>query len=104
MAIFTRTHRRVASGIGFGALGPRPFILPMGALDADGVRARLLREASGPFGAATVRATLDGRSFEITNAELGLVPDLDRSAEEALRFGRQGAPPFPLHPSPPPPP
>ena len=124
MAIFTRTHRRVASEIGFGALGPRTFILPMvalvlflagaavvdsafagravpglrvggvdvGALDADGIRARLLREASGPFGAATVRATLDGRSFEITNAELGLVPDLDRSAEEALRFGRQGAP------------
>jgi len=66
--------------------------IDVSALDASALRARLEREVGAPYGSARVRLTLDGRTFETTNAALGLAPDVDRAVGDALRFGRQGSP------------
>lgn len=64
----------------------------VGALESGQIRARLAETVGPAVAAGRVHASLDGRTFEATNAELGLVPDLDSAVAEALSFGRGGTP------------
>lgn len=64
----------------------------VGTLESAEIRARLAETVGPAIAAGRVHASLDGRGFQATNAELGLVPDLDRAVTQALSFGRGGSP------------
>ncbi|MGH2378558.1 MAG: VanW family protein [Candidatus Limnocylindria bacterium] len=64
----------------------------VGTLEAAQIRARLEQTVAPAVAAARVRASGDGRTFEATNAELGLAADLDAAVADALGYGHTGTP------------
>lgn len=64
----------------------------VGALESGQIRARLEQTIAPAVAVGRVHASLDGRTFQATNAELGLAPDLDGAVTQALSFGRGGTP------------
>jgi vancomycin resistance protein YoaR len=64
----------------------------VGALESAEIRRRLAETVAPAVAAGSVRASLDGRTFDVTNAELGLTADLDGAVADALSFGRGGTP------------
>ena len=61
------------------------------SLTASELRARLETELAGPWAVATVTASYDGATWQTTNGDLGIAPDLDAAVEAAVAYGKQGA-------------
>lgn len=62
----------------------------IGGLAADGIRATLTTEVSRPWAASRVVIGAGEQTFTVTNAELGIAPDLDAATAAALSYGRNG--------------
>ena len=63
----------------------------VGTLDAAATRERLQAEVARPWATATVRVTDGGHSWTATNADLGIVPDLDAAVAAAIAYGKTGS-------------
>ncbi|MEA2660736.1 MAG: hypothetical protein QOH08_308 [Chloroflexota bacterium] len=64
----------------------------VGTLSAPELRERLVREMARPWAAASVTVQgPDGLRWTTTNAALGIAPDVDRAAAEALAYGHTGS-------------
>ena len=62
----------------------------IGSLEASAIRDRLATELAAPWATSTV-ALIDGsRTWQTSNAELGIAPDIDAAMTEALTYGKSG--------------
>jgi len=66
--------------------------MPIGSLDAAGVRSRLAAEMAGPWAASVVTLRDGDRTWSASGSDLGIAPDVDAAVDAALRFGRSGSP------------
>jgi vancomycin resistance protein YoaR len=63
----------------------------VGSLEANAVRERLTAEIAAPWASSTV-ALVDGtRTWQTTNAALGIAPDIDAAMAQALSYGKSGS-------------
>lgn len=64
----------------------------VGTLETAGIRERLQTEIARPWAAATVRISDGTRTWDATNAELGIAPDIDAAVASAIAYGKTGSP------------
>lgn len=64
----------------------------VGTLEAPAVRDRLQSEIAGPWAVAAVRVTDGMRTWDATNGQLGIAPDLDAAVAAAISYGKTGSP------------
>jgi vancomycin resistance protein YoaR len=63
----------------------------IGSLEASAVRERLTNELAAPWATSTV-ALVDGpKTWQTTNAALGIAPDIDTAVAQALSYGKSGS-------------
>jgi vancomycin resistance protein YoaR len=93
LALFVSTAVAMDTAFAGRAIpGLRVVGVEVGGLESAEIRRRLTETVAPAVAAGSVRASLDGRTFEVTNAQLGLAPDLDGAVAGALSFGRDGSP------------
>jgi vancomycin resistance protein YoaR len=63
----------------------------IGSLDASAIRQRLASELAAPWAASTVALVDGSRTWQTTNAELGIAPDIDAAVTAALTSGKAGS-------------
>src|SRR5438093_10179726 len=62
----------------------------IGSLEQSAIRERLATELAAPWATSTVALVDGSRTWQTTNAELGIAPDIDAAIAEALSFGKSG--------------
>ena len=62
----------------------------IGSLEASAVRDRLATELAAPWATSTVALVDGSRTWQTTNANLGIAPDIDAAVTEALSYGKSG--------------
>jgi vancomycin resistance protein YoaR len=63
----------------------------IGSLEAGAVRERLSTELAAPWAASTVALVDSSRTWQATNADLGIAPDIDAAVTTALSYGKSGS-------------
>jgi vancomycin resistance protein YoaR len=63
----------------------------IGSLEATAIRERLAAEIATPWAASTVALVDGSRTWQTTNADLGISPDLDAAVNTALLYGKSGS-------------
>ncbi|TMC42115.1 MAG: hypothetical protein E6J23_12050 [Chloroflexi bacterium] len=63
----------------------------IGSLEANAVRDRLTTELAAPWASSTVALVDGSRTWQTTNAALGIAPDIDAALAEALSYGKAGS-------------
>jgi vancomycin resistance protein YoaR len=63
----------------------------IGSLEASVLRERLGTELAAPWAAAAVKLTDGSRTWQATNADLGIAPDVDAAVTAALSYGKAGS-------------
>lgn len=93
LALFVSTAVAMDTAFAGRAIpGLRVAGIEVGGLEPAQIRERLTQTVVPAVAARRIHASLDGRTFQTTNAELGLVPDLDAAVAQAQAFGRAGTP------------
>ena len=64
--------------------------IEIGSLETNAVRERLGTELAAPWAASTVALVDGSRTWQTTNAKLGIAPDIDAAVTEALSYGKSG--------------
>jgi len=62
----------------------------IGSLEASAIRERLATGLAAPWATSTVALVDGSRTWQTTNAELGIAPDIDAAIAEALSYGKSG--------------
>jgi vancomycin resistance protein YoaR len=62
----------------------------IGSLEANAVRERLTTELAAPWATSTVVLVDGSRTWQTTNAALGIAPDIDAAMAQALSYGKSG--------------
>ena len=62
----------------------------IGSLDESAIRDRLATELAAPWATSTVTLVDGPRTWQTTNAAIGIAPDLDAAVTEALGYGKSG--------------
>src|SRR5437773_4582052 len=62
----------------------------IGSLEQSAIRERLATGLAAPWATSTVALVDGSRTWQTTNAELGIAPDIDAAVAEALSFGKSG--------------
>jgi vancomycin resistance protein YoaR len=63
----------------------------IGSLESSAIRERLAAELAAPWAASTVALVDESRTWQTTNAELGIAPDIDAAVSVALTYGKTGS-------------
>jgi vancomycin resistance protein YoaR len=63
----------------------------IGSLEANAIRERLASELAAPWATSTVTLTDGSRTWQTTNAGLGIAPDIDAAVTVALAYGKAGS-------------
>jgi vancomycin resistance protein YoaR len=63
----------------------------IGSLEAGALRERLATGLAAPWAASSVKLTDGSRTWQTTNAELGIAPDVDAAVTAALAYGKAGS-------------
>ncbi len=63
----------------------------IGSLEASAIRDRLGLELAAPWAMSTVALVDQSRTWQATNADLGIAPDLDGAVTWALTYGKTGS-------------
>jgi vancomycin resistance protein YoaR len=63
----------------------------IGSLEASAVRERLTNELAAPWATSTVALVDGSRTWQTTNAALGIAPDIDAAVAQALSYGKSGS-------------
>lgn len=93
LALFVSTAVAMDTAFAARAIpGLRVGGVEVGALESGQIRARLEQTVAPAVATGRVHASQGGRTFQVTNAELGLRPDVDAAVAGALAFGRDGTP------------
>src|SRR2546421_4343676 len=61
------------------------------SLEASAIRERLAAEIAAPWASSTVALVDGSRTWQTTNAALGIAPDLDAAVNAALVYGKSGS-------------
>src|SRR6267378_8256266 len=61
------------------------------SLEAPAIRERLAAEIAAPWASSKVALVDDSRTWQTTNADLGIAPDLDAAVKAALVYGKSGS-------------
>jgi len=64
--------------------------IEIGSLDASAIRDRLSTELAAPWATSKVALVDEFRTWETTNAALGIAPDIDAAVTVALNYGKTG--------------
>ncbi len=75
---------RALPGLTVGGVG-------VGSLDRVAVHQRLEGELAGTWADRAVVASYEGRTWSVTNAQLGVAPDLEDATAAALAYGKSGS-------------
>ncbi len=62
----------------------------IGSLEEGAIRDRLATELAAPWATSTVTLVDGSRTWQTTNAAIGIAPDLDGAVTEVLRYGKSG--------------
>jgi vancomycin resistance protein YoaR len=63
----------------------------IGSLEASAVRERLTNELAAPWATSTVALVDGSKTWQTTNAALGIAPDIDAAVAQALSYGKSGS-------------
>jgi vancomycin resistance protein YoaR len=63
----------------------------IGSLEGAAIRTRLAAELAAPWAASTVTLVDGSRTWQTTNADLGIAPDIDAAVAVALAYGKAGS-------------
>jgi vancomycin resistance protein YoaR len=63
----------------------------IGSLEASSIRERLTAELAAPWASSTVALVDGSRTWQTTNADLGIAPDLDTAVNAVLLYGKSGS-------------
>ena len=61
------------------------------SLEAGSIRERLAAELAAPWASSTVVLMDGSRTWQATNADLGIAPDVDAAVNAALAYGKSGS-------------
>ena len=61
------------------------------SLEASSIRERLAAELAAPWASSTVALVDGSRTWQTTNADLGIAPDIDAALNGALAYGKSGS-------------
>lgn len=64
--------------------------IEIGSLEASAIRDRLSTELAAPWATSTVALIDESRTWQTTNAALGIAPDIDAAVTVALTYGKTG--------------
>jgi vancomycin resistance protein YoaR len=64
--------------------------IEIGSLESTAIRDRLATELAAPWATSTVALVDESRSWQTTNAALGIAPDIDAAVTVALTYGKSG--------------
>jgi vancomycin resistance protein YoaR len=64
--------------------------IDIGSLEASSIRERLVAQLSAPWASSSVALVDGSRSWQATNADLGIAPDIDAALNAALVYGKSG--------------
>jgi vancomycin resistance protein YoaR len=62
----------------------------IGSLETSAVRERLATELAAPWATSSVALVDGSRTWQTTNAAIGIAPDIDAAVAEALSYGKSG--------------
>src|SRR5213593_2190430 len=65
--------------------------IEIGSLDSSGIRDRLATELAAPWASSKVTLVDGTRTWQTTNADLGIAPDIDAAVTVALSYGKSGS-------------
>jgi hypothetical protein len=63
----------------------------IGSLESKAIRERLAAELAAPWGTSNVTLVDGTRTWQATNADLGIAPDIDAAVTVALTYGKSGS-------------
>jgi vancomycin resistance protein YoaR len=63
----------------------------IGSLESAAIRERLASEIAAPWAASKVALVDTARTWQATNADLGIAPDIDAAVSTALSYGKAGS-------------
>src|SRR5437867_5611511 len=63
----------------------------IGSLEAASIRERLAAQLAAPWSSSTVVLVDGSRTWQATNADLGIAPDVDAAVTAALAYGKSGS-------------
>ena len=63
----------------------------IGSLEATAIRDRLATQLAAPWATSTVALVDSSRTWQATNADLGIAPDIDAAVTAALAYGKAGS-------------
>ncbi len=61
------------------------------SLEANSIRERLAAQLAAPWATSTVALVDSSRTWQTTNADLGIAPDIDAAVTAALAYGKSGS-------------
>ena len=64
--------------------------IEIGSLESSTIRDRLATELAAPWATSTVTLVDESRTWQTTNAALGIAPDIDAAVTAALTYGKAG--------------
>jgi vancomycin resistance protein YoaR len=64
--------------------------IEIGSLETSAVRERLATELAAPWATSSVALVDGSRTWQTTNAAIGIAPDIDAAVAEALSYGKSG--------------
>ena len=64
--------------------------IEIGSLEPSAIRDRLSTELAAPWATSTVALVDESRTWQTTNAALGIAPDIDAAVTVALNYGKTG--------------
>jgi vancomycin resistance protein YoaR len=65
--------------------------IEIGSLESSAIRDRLATELAAPWAASKVTLVDGTRTWQATNADLGIAPDIDAAVTVALTYGKSGS-------------
>ena len=63
----------------------------IGSLEASSIRDRLAANLAAPWASSTVALVDGSRTWQTTNADLGIAPDIDAAVTAAVTYGKSGS-------------